>query len=159
MWSEQDGTEWYPRQATNYNSVRANDDAGARFDIVAQTRAQVAWMATVRNDMQMYLEFENDSECPAMSINVRGAKGLRCVHGMAFGNSSDAQSLGLLLLNACDLAMNVTVRADDALGAVIDVWTYGADGYGSNTARFVDCAVWPGSEFGGQVRQVRNSRF
>ena len=141
MWSEQDGTDWFARQATNYNSAQPNDAAGARFDIVAQTRAQLAWIATVRNDQQMCVHFEAADACPAMTVQVKGAEGMPCVHGVAFRNSSDAHSLGLLLLNACDLSVNVSVSVGVVLEGVLDVWEYGAGGSGSDTSRFVDCTA------------------
>eukprot|EP01084_Bolivina_argentea_P296855 511335_1 len=140
MWSEQDGTNWFVPQATNYNPALANDDSNARFDIIAQTRAQLSWISTVKNDQQFCLNVEQSEQCPVMDVQVVGKKNMKCVYGVGFTNSKDKNSFGFMVSNSCNLVINITVDIGQSINenVVLDIWEYETDQYG-NTAKYVDC--------------------
>ena len=140
MWSEQDGTNWFPRQATNYYSAMSNDIDNATFDIIAQTRAQLSYIATRKNDQQFCLKI--DKQCPLMDIQVAGRKNMDCVYGVGFKNSTDQDSFGFAISNSCDMEIDMNLNIgnnNNGKDVLLDIWEYDSNDTGGMNAKYVDC--------------------
>ncbi len=78
---------------------KTNDINGTQFGVVAQLYAHLNWIALVKNDRMHCLK--TDAQCPVLDVNVVGKSDLKCVFGVAFTNSLDANTFVFFLVNSC----------------------------------------------------------
>ncbi len=121
-------------QAADHSLIRAsaqsNDIKDESFGVMAQIYAQLAWISMIKNDqMTCFTVSGENGNCPNFDISVVNKSGLRCVFGTGFSNSSDNNSFGFLLQNACSFEVGITLNLDgiakiDKDGVKLDKWVY-----------------------------------
>eukprot|EP01084_Bolivina_argentea_P308441 533362_1 len=105
---------------------KANDIKDTKFNILAQISAHLNWIALVKNDRMHCLNA--DTQCPVLNVNVYGKSDLKCVFGVAFTNSLNANVFGFFLVNSCQFDIDISLNNNIALMEDMDVtlgyWKY-----------------------------------
>lgn len=74
--------------------------------VVGQILAQLGYIAMVCNNRMTCLDFAS-AECPRLGFSVRDNDQLQCLLGVGFNNDGDRNSLGFVVVNACDEAVTM----------------------------------------------------
>lgn len=134
-------------------SAQSNDIKNETFGVMGQLYAHLSWISMIKNDQMTCLNVNQDEDnCPGFDISVKGKKGLKCVFGTGFSNSSNSNSFGFLIENACGFEIGITLNLNgiakiDKDGVVLERWTYfwnqiGDPGYTKFTNCNEDEDVW-----------------
>lgn len=142
LMSTQQGTNWSRKDYAVYYSQYSNDTNYTTFDVEGQILNQIAWISMIKNNEMYCLEYQqlNNTDCPEIGVDIIHSDNLKCIFGSGFTNDKDSNSFGFMLVNSCDMDINVELQVPNELGknVTLNIWIYKYNQSGKG-AKFVDC--------------------